>query len=274
MKVESFESKRAFHAMQAAQKVMQESQDRMMTAQHKTTEIYHEIGDLQADFDKAKLAKDAEWAEFTEKLESAKLQIGEKINAITICNQKEEEFKKLSEDKELPEEHRAIYAEGMRFFSKLASQKMLERDDLITKKRQMVAPDMSKLTEMKERLKSLRKEQEEILEQYHEAKSDFGLRKASFDRAKAKYDALKNPDSNQDISAFSSRPQRMELDKSLLTLAKIPKEYWTNCTMERRADGKVDIYYGGAEGIRHGHAIIAGDSVEFSRKPEKVSKNA
>lgn len=134
MKVESFESKRAFHAMQAAQKVMQESQDRMMTAQHKTTEIYHEIGDLQADFDKAKLAKDAEWAEFMEKLESAKLQVGEKINAITICNQKEEEFKKLSEDKELPEEHRAIYAEGMRFFSKLASQKMLERDDLITKK--------------------------------------------------------------------------------------------------------------------------------------------
>ena len=40
--------------------------------------------------------------------------------------------------------------------------------------------------------------------------------------------------------------------------------------MERRADGKVDIYYGGGKNARHGHAIVAGNVIEYSRKPKKV----
>lgn len=268
----SFDTKRAYHAMQAAQQNMQDSEKKMLDAKHKMAEIYNEIGDLQAQHDKLKDSKDTEWEIFSEEIAKMKVKIGEKIEAVKACNTQEENFRKMAHEAEEADnaELKAVYDEATRFFSKLASQKMLERDDLIAKKRKAVSPDMSMLKEMREKLKVLRTEQTEIVEQYHEAKNEFSLKKTSYDRMKAKYENMKNSDTKQDVSDFSSRPKTMELDENLLKLAEIPKTDWDSCTMERRADGKVDIYYGGRKGVRHGHVVVTGNTVEFSRKPEKT----
>ena len=265
----SFDSKRAYHAMQAAQQNMQEAQVAMNDAKRKSDEIYREIGELQAQHDKLKDSKDTEWEIFSERIVKAKSKIGDIIEAINACNAQEENFKKLSEQTKHIET-KAIYEEATRFFSKLASAKMLERDDLIVKKRNMQSPDMTMLMEMRKKLKQLRTEQEDIVEAYHMAKNEFSLKKAAYDRAKAKYESTKNPEAKQDVSNFSSRPKTMDLDESLLKLAGIPEQEWNSCTMERRADGKVDIYYGGKKGVRHGHVVVTGNTVEFSRKPEKT----
>lgn len=264
-----FELKRAYHAMQAAEQAMQESQEKMQQAKRKADEIYHEIGDLQAQHDKLKASKDDEWESYSDRLVKMKLKVGEKIEAVNTCNEQEERFKALSKDSQ-SDELKAVFDEAARFFSKLAYQKMVERDDLIAKKRQIACPDMAPLKELRNKLKGLRAEQEEIVEHYHETKNDFNLRKNSFERAKAKYESVKNPETEQDIDSFSSRPKAMELDEDLLKLAGIPKESWSNCTMQRRADGRVDIYYGGDESTHHGHVILAGNLIEFSREPKKI----
>lgn len=269
MTTESFESKKAYHAMQAAFHEMTDSQQKRNSAQKKALDIYNEIGSMQAQLDKAQAELSAEWDEFNNKLNSFSEQIRLKIEAINLCNTEEEFFKTKAEDCS-EEEQRTVYAEATRFFSKLASQKMLERDDLITKKRQLIAPDNSRVKEMIEKLKMLRSEQEDIVEFYHEAKNAFNLKKSSYDRLKAKYDSLKNSDSSQDVGTFSSRPRTMELDEDLLRLAKIPEEYWDDCKMSRRADGIVDIYYGGKEGVHHGHAVVDGESLKFNRKPKII----
>lgn len=268
----NFDSKRAYHAMQAAQQLMQESNAAMVAARHKSNQIYQEIGDLQSQCNKLQSLKNEEWKLFSVEFEKAKAAIGEKIDAINVCNVQEESFKALARE-EQSKERKAVYEETARFFSKLSSQKMLERDDLIAKKRQMVRPDMSVLDDMRKRLENLRMEQEEIVEAYHEAKNDFSLKKAKFDRVKANYESTKNPEGAQSTNTFSSRPKVMEPDKSLLESAKIPEEDWDNCTVKRRADGKIDIYYGGKKNIRHGHTIVTRNTVEYARKPEKVSTN-
>ncbi len=269
MSNDDFNSKRAFHAMQAARQTMQESQEKMQNLQHKASDIYHEIGDLQAQHDKLKESKNLEWEDFSKRLAEMTKKVGEKIDAVNTCNEQEEQFRKMAKETD-SEERRLVYEESARFFSKLASQKMLERDDLIAKKRQISSPDMSVLKEMREKLKNLRDEQQEILESYHEAKSDFSLKKTSFDRMKAKYESAKTPEQNQDASAFSSRPKAMELDPNLLELADVPKKDWDNCEMERRVDGKVDVFYGGEETVRHGHVVIdKNNRVEYARKPKK-----
>lgn len=266
----SFDLKRAYHAMQVARQNMLDAQQKMQDGQRRATEIYNEIGDMQAQHDKLKEAKDSEWDIFSEEITKAKAKIGNKIEAINTCNAQEESFKKLAAETDHAET-KAVYDEAARFFSKLAAEKMLERDDLIAKKRQMVSPDMSMLKEMREKLKNLRSEQNDILEAYHEAKNEFSLKKASYDRAVLKYEGAKSPDTKQDVDGFSSRPKAMELDKGLLKLAEVPEENWNSSKMERRADGKVDIYYGGERGIRHGHAVVANDNtVEYSRKPRKT----
>ncbi|MBQ3271090.1 hypothetical protein IJH10_00595 [Candidatus Saccharibacteria bacterium] len=266
----SFDLKRAYHAMQVARQNMLDAQQKMQDGQRRAAEIYNEIGDMQAQHDKLKEAKDSEWDTFSEEITKAKAKIGDIIEAINACNTQEESFKRLETETEHVET-KAIYDKAARFFSKLAAEKMLERDDLIAKKRQMVSPDMSMLKEMREKLKNLRAEQDDILEAYHEAKNEFNLKKASYDRARAKYEGAKNPDTKQDVDDFSSRPKAMELDKDLLKLAEVPEENWDSSKMERRVDGKVDIYYGGKSGVRHGHAVIAkNNTVEYSRKPRKT----
>ena len=269
MSNDDFNSKRAFHAMQAARQTMQESQEKMQALQRKASDIYHEIGDLQAQHDRLKESKDLEWEQFSEELAKMQTKVGEKIDAVNACNEQEENFRKLAKKAESEDRH-LVYEEAARFFSKLASQKMLERDDLIAKKRQMTSPDMSTLKEMREKLRHLREEQKDILESYHEAKSDFGLKKTSFDRMKAKYENAKNPEQNQDVDNFSSRPKAMELDTDLLELADIPKKDWGSCEMERRVDGKVDVYYDEEETVRHGHVVIDKNrNVEYKREPRK-----
>lgn len=268
----SFDTKRAYHAMQAAQQIMQDSEKKMLDAKHKMTEIYNEIGDLQAQHDKLKDSKDTEWEIFSEEIAKMKVKIGEKIEAVKACNTQEENFRKMAHEAEEANdaELKSVYDESARFFSKLASQKMLERDDLIAKKRKAVSPDMSMLKEMREKLKALRTEQTEIVEQYHEAKNEFSLKKTSYDRMKAKYESMKNPDAKQDVSDFSSRPKTMEPDEDLLRLAGIPEEEWEDCTVSRRADGKIDIYHGDKKDVRHGHVIVTGNTIEYARKPEKT----
>ena len=265
----SFDSKRAYHAMQAAQQIMQESNEKMLAARRKSEQIYHEIGDLQNQCNRLQASKNEEWKVFSTEFNKIKALVGEKIDAVAACYEQEESFRALAKE-EKSKERQSIYEETAKFFSKLSSQKMLERDDLIVKKRQMVRPDMTMLEEMRKRLENLREEQNDIVEAYHQAKSDFSLKKAAFDRAKSKYENTKNPEQKQDVDANSSRPKTMELDESLLKLAGVPEEDWESCTMERRADGKVDIYYGGGKNARHGHAIVAGNVIEYSRKPKKV----
>ena len=268
----SFDSKRAYHAMQVARQNMLDAQQKMQEMQRKAAEIYNEIGDLQAQHDKLKEAKDVEWEKFAEELAKAKAKISDKIDAINACNAQEESFRKLETETEHTET-KAVYNEAARFFSKLVAEKMLERDDLIMKKRQMPSPDTSMLKEMREKLKNLRMEQEDILETYNETKNEFGLKKTSYDRALAKYESTKNPGAKQDVNDFSSRPKVMEHDEDLLKLADVPEKDWESSTMERRVDGKVDIYYGGGNGTRHGHAVVnKNKTVEYSRKPRKNLK--
>ena len=52
--------------------------------------------------------------------------------------------------------------------------------------------------------------------------------------------------------------------------AKIPEEHWDNCEIEQRADGKIDIYYGGARNRRHGHVVLENNEVSFSREPALI----
>ncbi len=263
----SFEVKRAYHAKQSAYKEMAEARDKMNGLHAELTKKYAECEDLQNEYNQAKADVDAAWEQYNADMLAMKEKIGEKITSVSECNKLEENMQLMAENKEEIPAKAEVYEEARQFFAKLAAQKLVERDELIAKKRALERPDDTQRNRMLARLKQLRTEHSEILEKYHNAKNDYSLKRQVFEQEKAKYDRSRG----MEVEAKSSRPVELGYNEGLLMKSSIPEKYWSNCRIEQRADGKIDFYYGADVNVKHGHVVMASDgSIEHRRPPEKA----
>lgn len=268
----NFELVKAAHAKQAAYNEMAKVQSEMSALSKEISDRTAEIDERQTELNELKSQTDKEWKSYNDYQLSLKAKIGDVITSIKECNALSENFKLMSEDKSEEQAKASIYAEGADFFSRLASQKMIERDQLITKKRSAIRPDNNgRAAQLIENLKRLRKERASRLNDYHALKSELSLKKTNFDRLNNHYNAIKN--GIEEESDYTFRPITLDnsLNKRLLLDANIPEEYHKTCTIKQRSDGKIDIYYGGSLEMEHGHTILENSKVVFSRKPEPKS---
>lgn len=267
---DNFDLTKANHAKQAAYGEMAKVQEKMNALSNDINEQTAEINERQAEFDELKKRQQDEWDKYNTAQLALKKEIGGRITAIKECNTLEENLRLMSENEDEDPNKAEIYDLGANFFAGLASEKMLERDQLITKKRSMIRPDSNRSTQLLELLKSLRSERSELLNDYHALKNEFSLKKANFDRMKSKYDAIKNGTGED---SYDFRPITLDnlTNERLLVDAGIPSEYHETCTIKQRSDGKIDIYYGGSLEMEHGHVIMENEKVIFSRNPK--SKN-
>ena len=262
----NFDLTKASHAKQAAYHEMSQVQEKMNALSAVINERTDEINQRQAEYEELKRQNQEEWAKYNEAQLAMKAEIGGKITGIKECNALEENLRLMAEDQSEDKNKSEVYANGAGFFARLASDKMLERDQLITKKRAMMRPDNTRLAQLLEHLKQLRKERGELLSDYHALKNELSLKKANFDRMKDKYNAIKN---GTEETTYDFRPIILDNleNKGLLVDAGIPSEYHESCTIKERSDGKVDIYYGGSLDMEHGHVIYENGEVLFSRDP-------
>ncbi|MBR3324055.1 hypothetical protein IKG24_00755 [Candidatus Saccharibacteria bacterium] len=264
---DNFDLTKANHAKQAAYGEMVKVQEKMDALSSSINDQTAEINERQLEFNELKKQQQAEWEKYNTAQLALKEEIGGKITAIKECDALEENFRLMSENADEDRNKAEIYASGANFFARLASEKMIERDQLISKKRSMIRPDTDRSARLLEHLKSLRSERNELLNDYHALKNEFSLKKANFDRMKSKYDAIKN---GTEENSYDFRPIILDnlTNKRLLVDAGIPSEYHETCKIEQRSDGKIDIYYGGSLEMKHGHIIMENGKNIFSRDPK------
>lgn len=267
--LEDFDLAKARHAKQAAYNEMTQAQEKMNARSLLVDDHYTEINRRQAEYDRLKKQNDEEWEKYNEAQMLLKTKIGDKIAGIKESNRLEEQFMALVNNESDDSGKKEIYLKGADFFDRLAAEKMIERDQLITKKRMMIRPDTARATNVLENLKKLRKEHGELLEDFHAAKNDFNAKKANFDRIKEKYEAIKNGKDDSTESSFSFRPKKLDNSscERLLVEVEMPEKYRESCSISQRVDGKIDIYYGGSEEMTHGHIVIEDGEVTYRREP-------
>lgn len=267
---DNFDLTKANHAKQAAYGEMVKVQEKMDALSSSINDQTAEINERQLEFNELKKQQQAEWDKYNTAQLTLKEEIGGKITAIKECDVLEENLRLMSENTNEDRNKAEIYALGANFFARLASEKMIERDQLISKKRSMIRPDTDRSTRLLEHLKSLRSERNELLSDYHALKNEFSLKRANFDRMKSKYDAIKN---GTEENSYDFRPITLDnlTNKGLLVDAGVPSEYHETCTIKQRSDGKIDIYYGGSLEMEHGHIIIEEGKTIFSRDPKPKS---
>lgn len=261
---DNFELRKAFHEVQVAQNEMEDSRIKMLKLQTEQNESYHRINEMQEQYSSAKEEQDAAWEQYKTQGQELYRLIGESITSGKEAAKLEESMKLMASDPDEEYAKTIIYLKGAEFFGRLNLENMTERDRLISKKRNLVRPDNSKCEKMLAFLKKARTEHAEILERYHAAKNDYSLKKANYDRLNAKYLGIKHPNTYED--GPTSRPVKI-YDENLLKKAGVPNDEWDKCDMERRADGKVDIYYGMTDTMTHGHIVMNGETVEYAREP-------
>ena len=259
---DNFDLKQAFHAKEAAYEEMAAARDEMLQLRQQQNEKYEELQKLQERYDEEK-AKDTEaWERYNSAQLELKSQIGQKIDTINECNLLEAQMRQET-DAKVPE----VYAAGAKYFATLAKQTMVERDKLISKKRLMARPENTAV-HLLENLKTARREHNDILEEYHQAKNEFNLKKQKFDRLEAKYQAIKNPEAQDNTYDYSSRPKQLEVTEELILGAGVPANFMADATAEQRADGTIDIYYARALGDGHGHVVLNPEHVViYHRQP-------
>lgn len=265
-----FELKKAFHAKQAAYDEMTKAREKMSILQQSMTQKYLETEKLQKEYDESRKKQDDEWQEYNDAQLKLKEQIGQKIVSVKECNVLEENFNLMAENPDEDPAKAEVYREGAELFATMAMQKMVERDNLIALKRSVSRPDNYASRQILATLKLARKEHADILEEYHNAKNEFTIKKQNFDRLNEKYNNLRNSDvgNNDESNTYTNRPERLEIDERLLVKAEVPEEYWNNCSIRRRVDGRIDIYYGGDDENSHGHVVIFDDKIEYARLPQ------
>ena len=266
----NFDSKKldeskAYNAKQMAYAEMVKSQNKVEALGAKQNELYIQIGSTQEELDAEKEKANAAWAQYNAEQLTYKAAIGGVLTSIKECNALEENLRLMSQDKDEDPNKAVVYAEGAKFFAQLALAKMQEHDELLTKKRSLIRPDNLRVHQLVNVLKNMRAEQSNVLEDYHAAKNNYSAKKAEFDRLNARYHRI--VEGGGEYADVSVRPKRLEFDEGLLVLASIPEKYWDGCEIEQRADGKIDIYYGGARDRRHGHVVLENNEVAFSREP-------
>lgn len=261
-----FELKKAYHAKQAAYEEMAAARERMYSLRNDQSLKWRTISRLQAEYDSLLKAQEEAWDEYNESQTEYKTAIREKIAMIVECNRLEKDFCKKAENNPKLKE---VYEDSVNFFAKLAKDKMVERDDLISNKRSAPRPDNAPAARVLEQLKKARLEHAEVLEKYHYAKNEHNLKYQEFSRLEAKYNALANPEAATEDNSYTSRPQRLENNEKLFMSSGIPEEYWNDAATKQRTDGNIDIYYARSLGENHGHVIIGPDNttVLFHRKP-------
>lgn len=265
---DSFELQKAMHAKQAAYEEMSEVQQKLSALGAEISEKTDEINQRQTELDQLNEQSDKEWDDYNQAQMTIKGQIGDVITSINECNALKENLERMANDES--ERGKAnVYTKGAEFFSRLASKKMLEKDQLISKKRSMIRPDHSaKAHQLVEALKQLRRDRGNRLNDYHALKNELSLKNTNFNRLNSRFHALR--DGSSDEEAISFRPiilNNVE-NKGLLLKAGIPEEFHETCIIKQRSDGKIDIYYGDSSVARHGHVIIENDNIVFSREPE------
>lgn len=262
-----FDVAKAYRAKQAAYSEVAESQEKLAELKTKLDELYINIGTTQEQYNLERDRNDAEWSQYNAGQLQLKADIGKKITSIKECNALAENFRLMSENEDEDPDKALVYADGSKFFTQLALTKMREHDEMISKKRAMIRPDNSRADQLLASLKAMRAEQKELLEEYHIAKNIHSSKKANLDRLQQKYERVRDGSSDDDTSEFSARPKRLEPNERLFVLAGIPEKYWDHCSIEQRADGKIDFYYGGTSSTNHGHVILADEEVIYSRDP-------
>ena len=269
----NFDSKKldeskAYNAKQMAYTEMIESQSKVNALGARQQELYTQIGATQEELDAEKEKADAAWAQYNAEQLTYKAAIGGVLTSIRECNALEENLRLMSQNRDEDPDKTIVYAEGAKFFAQLALAKMQEHDELLTKKRSLIRPDNLRVHQLINVLKNMRAEQSNVLEDFHAAKNNYSAKKAEFDRLNARYHRIvENGEVDDELSV---RPKKLEFDERLLMIAKIPEEHWDNCEIEQRADGKIDIYYGGARNRRHGHVVLENNEVSFSREPALI----
>ncbi len=265
----SFDLKKAYHAKQAAYDEMANAREKTQELNSQQAEKWNEAQELQAQYDEAKEAQDSAWQEYNDKQNDFRALIGNQIDAINECNKLEAVLRERVTDNPRKAE---MYEAGAKYFSSLAKHMVVERDRLISMKRSMLRPDNSRCEQILEKLKYVRAEHKELLENYHHAKNEFNLKQQEFNRLNQKYLALASPDmvleNDENSNNYTSRPKRLEVNESLLLEADIPELFWGDTVAEQRADGMIDIYYARSLGNGHGHVILNPDhSVNYHREP-------
>ena len=266
--VSNFDLAKASHAKQAAYNEMAKVQEKMSALSTKISERTAEINERQAEFDAVKKQQEEDWNKYNDGQLALKAEIGNKIVSVKECNTLEENFRFKAESEEDPNKSE-IYILGADFFARLASEKMIERDQLISKKRSMMRPDNTRANQLLEHLKTLRSERDELLSDYHALKSELSIKKANFDRQKSKYEAVKNGTTSEVVHDFRPTPLDNKENERLLVEAGIPSEFRESCSIRKRQDGKIDIYYGGSCRVEHGHVVIEDGNVVYSREPKE-----
>ena len=264
---DNFGLKKAYHAKQAAYDEMSNAREKLAELNQSLISAYSEVEKLQADYDVSREQQNEAWQEYNARQLEMKELIADKITAEKESNVLEENFRLMSENAEEEPGKAEIYAEASKCFSGVAKQKVVERDNLITTKRNMPRPSNYASEQILEKLKLARIEHNEILENYHNAKNEFTLKKQNFDRLSEKYNNILNGES-ANACTCTNRPEKLEIDESLLVKANVPEKYWGNCSMMKRANGIIDIYYGADEKTSHGHIVMLGDEIKYARLPQ------
>ena len=262
---DNFELKKAYHAKQVAYDEMSNAREKLSDSSQALSDKYAEAEKLQAEYDVSKAKQDKAWQDYNVRQLEIKDKIAGKITAITECNILSDNLKLMSENPEEDPNKAEIYMEGSKFFATFAKQQMVERDNLITAKRHMPRPDNHASEQLLSRLKLVRAEHASILEEYHISKNEFAMKKRNFDRLNEKYNNILN---GEFANTYTNRPERLEIDEGLLLNADIPEEHWHNCSIKKRLDGRIDIYYGADEDTSHGHVVMLGDEIEYARLPQ------
>ena len=296
----------AYAAKQKAFDRMIKSEDKLNELGVKQNEIYIQISIIKQDLIDEKKRNDKAYSDYRARRDELSTLIGEKIARAKECDALGSNFLLMSQDRKEDPNKAAVYAEGARFFAQLSLKMNQERNRLLKEKRGLKRPNYEKYQQMSDKLNAMRAEQECILEDFHAAKNAYSINKAEFERLNAIYKSVRaqNENSSYDkggdtaivnnasaddatlaaveiiASAIekcsaqennSARPKKLEFDIELVTLANIPEEYWKDCEIEERADGEIDIFYGGVRNKKHGHAVIKDGNVTFNREPMEMS---
>lgn len=268
---DNFDLKKAYHAKQAAYDEMSNAREKVTNLSQTLSEAYSETEKLQAEYDESKAKQDKAWRDYNISQLNLKDQIAAKIEAVKECNALEDKFVLMSRDPDENPGKAEVYADAVKYFYGVAMQKMVERDNLITVKRNVPRPDNHESEQILAKLKLARAAHAEILEEYHSAKNELSVKKRNFKRLNEKYNNLRNGES---ANNYTNRPEKLDFDESLFVKAGIPEEYWENSSIRKRVDGKIDIYYGGGDASIHGHVIMRGDEVEYARPPRAIASIA
>ena len=269
---EEFEKKKAFHALEVARNDMSEAYKDMEKLRNIQDNDWQEVNRLQGEYEEELEAQRRAWEDYNNSQLAMKGDIAQKIASIEECNRLEVEFANLAEaTPELAEVHSAV----SNFAAKLAKEKLVERDELIAKKRSMPRPDDSIAQTKLGKLKLARAKHQESRERYHHTKNVYTLKREEYDRLAEKYRALTSPD-NTTTNTYSSCPKPL-LDNEKLSKLKeagIPQEYWEDAEVEQRANQTVDIYYARSLGEGHGHVVIdANSKIVYHRSPSSANRN-